>query len=123
MRRSWIGAALLVILLGASLLSDWNITRCHTPISRDLTNASRSALENDWSAASQLSHQAMDRWKRCQPFRAALGNQGAMEDVDSLLARLEICLDTQDPQTAALCAEIAQRITDLHPLGAWWDLL
>lgn len=123
MRRSWIGAGLLVILLGCSLLADWGITRCHTPISQDLTHASRSALAKDWPSASQLSHQAMDRWQHCQPFRAAMGSQGAIEYVDSLFARLDIFLDTQDPQTAALCAEIARRISDLHPPLSWRDLL
>ena len=46
-----------------------------------------------------------------------------MEEVDGLFARLEVYLTTRDPQAAALCAEIARRISDLHPHGDWWDLL
>ena len=123
MKRSWIGAGLLAALLALTLLADWSITRCHAPVSQDLTKASHSILEADWPAAAQLSHRAMDHWQRCQPFRAALGDQSTMEKVDSLLARLKVCLTTQDPQTAALCAEIAQLVSGLPHQGAWWDLL
>ena len=123
MQRSWIGAGLLAALLIGSLLADWGINRCHTPVSRDLSQASHSVLNDDWPAALQLSQQAMDHWQRCQPFRDAMGNQSAMEKLDSLFARLKVYLRTRDPQTAALCAEIAQRVSDLHPQGIWWELL
>lgn len=123
MKRSWIGAGLLAALLLCSLLADRGIARCHAPVSRDLTQASRSILEEDWPAATGLSRRAMDRWQDCQPLRAALGDQGTMDKVDSLLARLEVCLANRDPQTAALCAEIAQLVSGLPHQGAWWDLL
>ena len=123
MKRSWIGVGLLAVLLLGSLLADWGIARCHAPVSRDLAQASRSILDEDWSAASQLYRRAMDHWRSCHPFRAAMGDQGAMEEVDRLLARLKICLSTQDPESASLCAEIAQLISDLPSQGAWWDLL
>lgn len=123
MKRSRFGIGLLAVLLICSLLTDRGITRCHAPVSRDLTQASDCALNDDWLAAAQFSHRAMEHWQRCQPFRAAMGNQSTMEKVDSLFARLKVSLVTRDPQTAALCAEIAQLVSDLHPQGAWWDLL
>ena len=123
MKRSWIGAGILAALLTISLLTDWGIARCHAPVSRDLERAGISILDGDWSSAAKHSRKAMDHWQRCQPFRAAIGNQSAMEKVDSLFARLEVCLKNRDPQTAPLCAEIAQLVSDLHPRGSWWDLL
>lgn len=123
MKRSWFGAGLLAVLLILSLLAGWGAQRCQEPVSLDLEEAGRFVLAGDWSRARESALGAMGHWERCRPFSAVLGNQGVMEEVDSLFARLEIYLITQDPQSAALCAEIARLVSDLHPQGAWWDLL
>lgn len=123
MKRSWFGIGLLAVLLVLTLLADWALARCHTPVAQDLEKASQSALAGDWPAADQLTQHAIAHWERCRPFSAAVGNQAALEQVDSLFARLKIWLNTQDTQTAALCAEIARQIADMRHTGAWWDLL
>lgn len=123
MKRSWFGVGLLAALLILSLLAGWGMDRCQAPVARDLEEASRCALAEDWTRTRDLALGAMDHWERWRPFRAVLENQRAMAEVDSLFARLEIFLQTQDPQAAALCAEIARRVADLRPSADWWDLV
>ena len=81
------------------------------------------ALAGDWPGARESAGKALVHWERCRPFSAVLGNQAAMEEVDSLFARLEICLETESSQTPALCAELARRVADLCWSASWWDLL
>lgn len=123
MKRSWLGAALLALLLVISLVAGWGMDRCQEPVSQGLEAAGGLVLTGDWRRARDSVKDSMERWERCRPIIAALGNQGAMEEVDSLLARLEVLLHTCDTQAAALCAEIARRIADMRPTGDWWDLM
>lgn len=123
MKRSWIGAVLLAALLVGSLLADRSISRCHEPVSQALTQAGSSLLEEDWESAARLTSRATEGWQRFQPLRAAMGNQTATEEIDSLFARLAVYLSTRDPQSPSLCAELARRISQLYPQLTWWALL
>ena len=123
MKRSRFGAGLLVLLLLAGLVADRSISRCHEPVSQALTQAGSSLLEEDWESAARLTSRATEDWRRFQPLRAAMGNQTATEEIDSLFARLAVYLSTWDPQSASLCAELARRISQLYPQLTWWALL
>lgn len=123
MKRSWFGAGLLALLLVLSLLAGRGMDRCQEPVSRGLEEACGLALAGDWPGARESAGKALVHWERCRPFSAVLGNQAAMEEVDSLFARLEICLETESSQTPALCAELARRVADLCWSASWWDLL
>lgn len=123
MKRSWFGAVLLAALLVLSLLAGRGMDRCQEPVSRGLEEACGLALAGEWPGARESAREAMAHWERCRPFSAVLGNQAAMEEVDSLFARLGICLETESSQTAGLCAELARRVADLRWPANWWDLL
>lgn len=124
MKRSRFGIGLLAALLMLSLLADRAAVRYHGSVAQNLETASHSALAGDWNRTVQLSRAAMACWERCRPFRSAIGNQASMEQVDSLFARLDICLQRETcSDTAGLCAEIAQQVRDLSPSGNWWDIV
>lgn len=123
MKRSWFGVGLLAAMLVLSLLAGRLTVRCCDPASKDLAAAGECVLAGDWDAAAQLTQGARNRWERYRSFGGVMGNQRDMEEVDSLLARLEVYLCTRDLRTPALCAEIAQRVADLSPSANWWDLL
>ena len=122
MKRSWFGGALLAAVLILSLLGDWASGRCHRPISQGLEDTCRNILETNWPQATRLAEEAQNRWDHCRPFRSAIGNQSATEEVDYLLSRLKILLDTRDPEAAALCAEISRRVEESKYLLAETDL-
>ena len=44
MKRSWIGFALLLVLLAGGIAATWGMAKCHEPIARDLENAAKTAL-------------------------------------------------------------------------------
>lgn len=123
MKRSWVGAGLLVLLLIFSLLGGWVLDRCAEPVTRKLEEAGVCALSGNWGEARNLARGAMDHWEGCRGILAALGNQGAMEKVDGLFARLEVYLRTRDPQTAPSCAEAARLVAGMNFAGNWWDLI
>ena len=123
MKRSWFGAALLAALLVLSLLTGRWLGRCCDPASEDLAAAGERILAGDWDGAEGLIRGAEEHWERYRPYSAVMGNQGDLEEVESLLARLKIYLQTRDPESAPLCAEIARRMADMNPAGNWWDLI
>ena len=47
MKRSWIGFALLLVLLAGGIAATWGMAKCHEPIARDLENAAKTALQGD----------------------------------------------------------------------------
>ena len=123
MKRGWIGVGLLAVLLVLSLLAGRLTCRRQAPVVLGLEEAGGCALAGDWEGARRRAQEARDHGERCRPLSAALGNQGAMEEMDSLFARLEVFLRTEDPGTGALCAELARRAANLSRAAGWWDLL
>ena len=47
MKRSWIGFALLLVLLAGGIAATWGMAKCHEPIARDLENAAKTTLQGD----------------------------------------------------------------------------
>lgn len=126
MKRSWFGAGLLAALLILSLLSGRLLSRCHQPAARDLEEAAQTALAGDWSRTADLTRSARSRWERCRHFSAAITDHAPMEQIDRLFAILEVHQHTRSsPDTAALCAELAQRIRRISQdqQCSWWDIL
>ena len=112
MKRSWIGGALLALLLAGSLLVSATMGRVHDPIAADLTAAGEEALTGNWPQAQTLFRQANSDWDRRERFRACFADHSPMEDIDSCFAQLEIYRRTGDATAfAALCADTARKIT------------
>lgn len=125
MKRSWIGAGLLAVLLAAGLLVTWLMGRIHDPIARDLTEAGESALAGDWDRAEALSQLARQKWEDTEVFRACFADHSPMEEVDACFAMAEVYL-RQREQTAfaAACAETAKKAEAMGQAhGLVWENL
>ena len=110
MKRSWMGAGLLVVLLAAGLTITWRMTRIHEPIAASLTAAGEAALAGDWTKAEFLSAGAERFWQDNKVFRACFADHGPMEEVEAAFAQLKIFLRTQEATAfAAACGETAQK--------------
>ena len=114
MKRSWMGAALLLLLLLGGILATRAMGRIHEPIAGDLTAAGESALAGDWEAAITLSRRAGHSWKNTEVLRSCFSDHAPMEEIDADLAVLEVYRDIRDSEAfAALCAATAEKITAL----------
>ena len=126
MKRGWIGFLLLVSLLAGGTLSAWDLSSQQEPLEKVLAEASQCALTDDWERALALAEQAEREWERRWRLTAVFSDHGPMEEIDGMLAQLEVYAQAQDPLSfAALCAELSREMAavgDSH-VPTWWNLL
>lgn len=126
MKRSKIGAWLLIGLLVIGLLSSWGMVKYSEPIGEAAAEAAEAALREDWNRAEALVGQARTRWYKYWGFCAAFADHEPMENINGLFAQLEVYAQSRDPQNfAAVCAQLsedAKAIGEAHSLK-WWNLL
>lgn len=124
MRRSWIGAGILAVLLVLALLTAWGMDRLHSPIAQDLDQAAALVQEGNWVQAQALAQSARDQWERNRNKTACVADHTPMEEIDDLFAQLGQYAQAGEQATfAALCAQLAARtqaISQAHSL-TWWS--
>ena len=125
MKRSWIGAGLLLVLLISGLLVTWRMAKIHDPIARDLITAGEYALSGDWGQAEALSRKAAQIWEENEVFRACFADHGPMEEIDACFAQLKIYLRMKEETAfAASCGEIARKAEAMGEAhGLVWENL
>ena len=126
MKRSWIGAGMLGVLLALGLLSARTMVSIHEPISRDLTTAGEYALTENWEQALAFSRQAAQSWEQTEIFRACFADHNPTEEIDACFAQLEIYGRMKEETAfAAACGETARKISavgEAHKL-IWQNFL
>lgn len=126
MKRSWIGLALLLVLLGLSLLATWAMDRIHGPIAADLEQAAESAVLGDWTNADYFAQKAWSQWEKWSHFRACLADHTPTEDISAEFAAVQVyCVCRDQTNFAAACGELAKKVEavgDAHGL-VWWNVL
>ncbi len=126
MKRSKIGAWLLLFLLVIGGVSSWAMVRFTGPIGESMARAAEAALREDWAEAEALAGQARARWEKYWNFCAAFADHGPMENINGLFAQLEVYTQSRDIQNfAAVCAQLSE---DTKAIGeaqslTWWNLL
>lgn len=123
MGRFWIGAGLLVLLLGLGLYSAWAMDGVHTPIADQLEQAAATPAPEQAAALLQAAKEAWDaHWHNT----AVLAEHEPMDDIDSLFAQAEMFARTgQMGDFSAMCMRLAQRIraaAESHK-PTWWNFL
>lgn len=125
MKRSWIGLALLLVLLAAAIAVTVFMTRVHEDISLSLAQASDCAILGDWDNADLFLRRAKRDWTKWAHFRACFASHEPVEEIDSAFAALEIYRLAKDAVTySASCAALAREtaaIGQAHEL-VWWNL-
>ena len=90
MKRLWIAAGLLVLLLAAALVNAWNIDRLTGGLLDTLEQAEALADAADWTQAADLTRQARDRWQRSAGYLCAVLPH---EDTDQIASGFETVLE------------------------------
>lgn len=126
MKRLWIGAVLLLVLLGVGIGTALGMEYIHEPVSRDLEQAAQAAQQGDWQQAELLYRRAKDSWERSWRLTATVADHTPMENIDSLFAELEVYAQEQeDVHFAACCAQLSRQtraVGEAHSMN-WWNLL
>ena len=109
MKRSWIGFALLLVLLAGGIAATWGMAKCHEPIARDLENAAKTALQGDMARGESLMLQARDAWGRSRHLGACFADHTPMEEIDALFAQVEVYAAVREETASFTAAESGTR--------------
>lgn len=126
MRRFWLGAGLLGVLLAAGIWITMTMHRFHIPVSVKLTRAEEATREERWGDAAALLKEAEALWTKHRSFSAAVADHEPMEEIDSLFAQVRCYAALGErAECAAVCAELAtltRAMAEAHALN-WWNLM
>lgn len=126
MKRLWIGAVTLAVLLGACLWTSYAMDAVHGPISDQLDKAADAALAEDWAQATALAAEARAEWDRSWRMTASVADHTPMDEVDGLFAQLPAyARDEEAVHFAATCAQLSRLVAamgEAHSFN-WWNLL
>lgn len=126
MKRSWLGAGLLALLLLGGILSSRWLIHTHQDIAGDVEQAVEYALREDWEQATRLTRQARDSWEQCRKPSATLVDHAPLERIDTLFDQLEVYAEARETVSfAASCVQLSKEIEDLsdaHRVN-WQNLL
>lgn len=126
MKRCWIGAGFLLVLLIASLTVTCVMNRIHDPIEKSLNLAAEYAMQEDWKRGSQLFFQAKEDWDRWEHFRFSFADHTPVEEISAKFRGLEVyCAAREEEDFAAHCRELARKVAavgEAHGIS-WWNIL
>ena len=126
MSRTWIGAAVLVLMLVGGILFGGEMDRRNGELAEQLEEAARQAVAGNLTGAIELTEDIRVRWEEGWNFCAALTDHEPLEQIDGGFARLELYGAVGNAQEFAVtCVELAKQVEsigDAH--GAqWWNIL
>ena len=87
MKRCWLGAGLLLLMLVLGLIFSSLLGRFGSELSREAARAGALAEENP-AAASELVQEVERKWQRNRPWLAVLCDHRALREADTLFALL-----------------------------------
>ena len=124
--RTWIGAGILVLLLGIGIFFTFYTAETQEQIAQTLSESREAAAVGHWEKAAGKCFQARSLWEKHQKATAAVVDHEPMEEVEALFAQLEIYLKARDPVSyCSCCASLevfAKAIGESHSIS-WWSLL
>ena len=125
MKRMWIGAGLLVLLLAAGILTGAAIESEFRPGADQLRRAEEAALAGDWDRAAELTGAVRADWDRTRGLVQILNSHDEVDRIQILFAQLDACERIDGISYGTLCAALAEELASLgraHRL-IWENLL
>ena len=125
MKRSYLGAALLAVLLVLGFLTVRIAENC-SPIVSTLEEASQAALEERWEEADAHYAEALSAWQDHWNLLAALTDHEPMARINEQFAQAKAFLEAQnEEEAAASLAQLSRQVQSLirdHRL-TWWNIM
>ena len=125
MKRSYIGAGLLVFLCLFCGGFSWAMWAIHTPISGQLSRAETQVLAGAFTEGQLTALEAKAHWDKWQKLRACLSDHTPVEEIDAGFAELESYgASEEDAAFAAECGVLAEMVKALAESQSlnWWNL-
>ena len=125
MKRTWIGAALLGLLLAAGLLLGTTVEAGVRPGAEALRQAAEAAAQEDWARAEALTAAVRADWDRRSPWAEALAPHEDLEQIEVSFAQLDACAGRDGVSYSALCTALARQLEALGKAHrcSWENLL
>lgn len=96
MKRLWISAAILLTMLGATLGNSWYLNRLIAEFDRELTRAHQLSVQNDWSAARQITEQVADHWQKHDFYFHVMLPHEDIDDIHLTFQEVEEYLELEE---------------------------
>ena len=126
MKRLYIGIGFLAVLLAVGIGITVAFARLHEPLSEDLRAAIETAEAGDWETTDELVTKIRGDWERCRNFTAAVADHEPLEQMESLLAQIEVYARHRNVEefasSAAALARMAAAMANSQSIS-WWNLL
>ncbi len=126
MKRMWIGAGILLVLLAMGIALTVAFNALHLPLAEKISAAADAALAGDWDTAERNTEESRKSWDSFRKLTASFADHEPLEEMDGLLAQLQVWLWLREPEefavTAAEISSLAQAIAESQSL-TWWSLL
>ena len=113
MKRMWIGAGLLAVLLAAGLLVGHALDARFSHDARALRQAGDWAAAEDWDRAAVLSDTVRGDWEESQWLVQALTGHETLERIGTSFSQLEVHRGRDGVAYSALCAALARELEAL----------
>ena len=113
MKRVWMGAGLLAVLLVAGLLLGEVVMNRMEPGAETLQRAGTAARIGDWTQAETLTARIQGDWDRMKWFTAAVTGHEELEEIDSDFVKLSAYARRDGEEYQAICLDIAQSMIAL----------
>lgn len=123
MKRTWIGAGLLAVLLAAGLLMGTVMEARVCPGAQALRQAGDYAMEENWEKAEALTQTVRADWEKTLWMAEMLTTHETLEQIEISFAQLS-AYNRDGPAYSALCAALAQQLEALGKAhGCSWQNL
>ena len=125
MKRTWIGAGLLALLLTAGVLVGAAMEARVTPGAEKLRGAAEAALAGDWERAEGLTRTVREDWERVAGLAEILATHEDLEQIGITFSQLPSYAGVDGPAYSALCTALARQLEALGKTHgcSWRNLL
>lgn len=125
MKRSWIGFALLILLLLGSLLAAKVMVDIHEPVESSLAEAAQFALEGSWEMAEARFRRGEELWQKYSHLRSCFADHNPTEQIDAAFETLKIWAAAREVTSfAGSCRSLARQVAAVGEAQQllWWNL-
>lgn len=114
MKRLWLGLVLLAAMLSLGIWENIRIPALTEPIAQSLEEAAQAALAGSWETAAKKTDAARQCWLDGWDLLASTTHHGPMEEIDGLLAKAELLLQSRSgADFSACCSRLAEMVRAL----------
>ena len=113
MRRMWIGAGILAVLLAAGILAGAVMEKRVSPGAETLRLAAEAALMEDWETAVSLTDAVRADWARGKVVAEILATHEDLEQIEISFDQLRAYAHADGPAYSALCTALARQLEAL----------